>query len=115
MLLAAAGIYGVISFAVSQRTREIGIRIALGARPAQVLGGVLGNGMVLVAIGIVTGVAASQLTARYLTTMLFGVGTRDALTYATVILGVAAVGLLANFVPARRAAAVDPMRALRSE
>jgi predicted permease len=115
MVLAAAGIYGVISFAVSQRTREIGIRIALGARPVQVLGGVLGNGMVLVSIGIVLGLAASQLTARFLTTMLFGIGTRDLMTYAAVVLGVAVVGLVANYIPARRAAAVNPIQALRAE
>ena len=115
IVLAAAGIYGVVSFAVSQRTREIGIRIALGARPEQVRRGVLASGMVLVAIGVVLGLAVSLFTARFLQTLLFGVGTRDAVTYAAVVLGVVAVGVLANWIPARRAAAVDPMRALRSE
>ena len=94
---------------------EIGIRIALGARPAQVLGRVLGNGMVLVGIGIAVGLAASQLTARFLATMLFGVSTRDAVTYSAVVLGVAVIGLLANYLPARRAASVNPIQALRAE
>jgi predicted permease len=115
VLLAAAGIYGVISFAVSQRTREIGIRIALGARPGQVMGAILRQGMLLVAIGVVAGLAASQLTAGVLETMLFGVSPRDAATYLMVILGVALVGLAANYVPARRAAAIEPMKALRAE
>src|SRR5262249_29171614 len=115
ILLAAAGIYGVISFAVSQRTREIGIRMALGARPGQVMGGVLRNGMILVAIGLAIGIGASLLTARLLDTMLAGVSPRDAVTYAAVIAGVAAVGLLANYVPARRASRVDPMSVLRAE
>ena len=115
MVLAAAGIYGVISFAVTQRTREIGIRMALGARPRQVMRGVLASGMLLVSIGVIVGLAASQLTAHFLTAMLYGVGPRDAVTYAVVVVGVAAIGLLANYVPARRAASVDPMRALRAE
>jgi predicted permease len=115
MLLAAAGIYGVISFAVSQRTREIGIRIALGARPAQVMRGVLGGGMALVAIGSAIGLIGAQFTARLLKTMLFGVSVRDVATYVFVVAAVAAVGFLANYVPARRAANVEPMRALRSE
>ena len=115
MVLAAAGVYGVVSFAVSQRTHEIGIRMALGARPQQVLRDVLAGGMALVFIGTALGLAGALLAARFLETLLFGVSSRDPLIYAAVILGVAGVGLAANFVPARRAAAVDPMRALRSE
>jgi putative ABC transport system permease protein len=115
VLLAAAGIYGVISFAVSQRTREIGIRIALGAQPSQVMRGVLGGGMALVAAGSAIGLIGAQFTGSLLTTMLFGVSPRDLGTYALVVLGLGAVGLLANYLPARRAASVEPMRALRSE
>jgi putative ABC transport system permease protein len=115
LTLAAAGIYGVISYAVSRRTHEIGIRMALGARPDQVLRSVLGSGMTLVAAGVATGLAATLLAARLLETLLFGVSPRDPIIYAAMILGVACVSLIANFVPARRAAAVDPMRALRTE
>jgi len=115
ILLAAAGVYGVISFAVSRRTREIGIRMALGARPGQVMRGVLGQGMLLVSAGVALGLAAFQLAASLLESMLFGVSTRDLATYAAVVLGVALVGLAANYLPARRAAGVDPMRALRSD
>ena len=115
MVLAAAGVYGVVSFAVSQRTHEIGIRMALGARPEQVLREVLAGGMALVFIGTALGLAGALLTARFLETLLFGVSSKDPLMYAAVILGVACVGLAANAIPARRAAAVDPMRALRSE
>jgi putative ABC transport system permease protein len=115
MLLAAAGVYSVLSFAVSQRTREIGIRMALGARPGQVLRSVLGQGMVLVSIGVAVGLVASQFTAGLLTSLLFGVGPRDLGTYAGVAIGVAVVGLIANFVPARRAAMIEPMKTLRVE
>jgi putative ABC transport system permease protein len=115
MLMAAAGIYGVISFTVSQRTREIGIRMALGAQPWEVMRSVLARGMALVAIGAVLGAAAAQLTGRLLGEMLFGVSPRDAMTYAVVLVTVALAGLAANYLPARRAAAVDPMRSLRAE
>jgi len=115
LALAAAGIYGVISYAVSRRTHEIGIRMALGARPDQVLRSILASGMTLVAAGVATGLTATLFAARLLETLLFGVSSRDALIYGGVIVGVSGVCLLANFVPARRAAAVDPMRALRTE
>jgi ABC-type lipoprotein release transport system permease subunit len=113
ILLAATGIYGVISFAVSQRTREIGIRMALGARPQQVMAAVLGPGMALVGAGIVVGVAASVFTSRFLSSLLFGVSPSAIITYLIVIGTVALVGALANLIPARRAAEVDPIRALR--
>jgi putative ABC transport system permease protein len=115
LLLAVAGIYGVISFAVSQRTREIGIRMALGARPEQVQLRVLGQGMVLVALGVASGIGGTLWATTLLRSLLFGVSVRDPLTYATVAGGVVFVAILANFLPARRAASVDPMRALRSE
>jgi predicted permease len=115
VLLAAAGIYGVVSYAVSQRTQEIGIRMALGAQPGQVLREVLVSGMVLVCIGLATGLVGAFWAVRLLQSLLFGVSSRDPIIYAAVVLGVAAVGLAANFVPARRAASVDPMRALHFE
>lgn len=115
LVLAAAGIYGVISYAVSQRTHEIGIRMALGASPREVLANVLRGGMVLVAAGTAIGLAVALAAATLLESLLFGVSPRDPLVYTAVVLAVAAVGLLANAIPARRAAALDPMRALRTE
>jgi putative ABC transport system permease protein len=115
LILAAAGIYGVISYAVSQRTHEIGIRMALGANPRQVLGQVLGQGLTLAVIGVALGVGVTLWAARLLETILLGVSARDPITYTIVALGVITVAVLANLVPARRAAAVDPMRALRFE
>ena len=115
LLLAAAGIYGVISYAVSQRTREIGIRMALGAQPGTVLGQVLRSGMLLVLIGLAAGVAGALAASSLLETILFGVSPREWTIYAVVAIGVICVGLLANILPARRAASVDPIRALRTE
>src|SRR5262249_21165416 len=115
MMLAAAGVYSVISFAVSQRTREIGIRMALGARPAQVLGGILRQGMALVGAGIVLGVIASQLTSGLLKSLLFSIGPRDLFTCLAVVAAIALVGLIANLVPARRAASIEPSNTLRAE
>jgi predicted permease len=115
LLLAAAGIYGVISYAVSQRTREIGIRMALGAQPGTVLGQVLRSGMLLVLIGLAAGVAGALAASSLLETILFGVSPREWTIYAVVAIGVIGVGLLANILPARRAASIDPIRALRAE
>ena len=115
VLLAVAGIYGVISYAVSQRTQEIGIRMALGAQPAQVLRQTLARGMGLVLTGVAIGLAAALGVVGLLQSLLFGVSPREPLIYGSVVVGVICVGLLANFVPARRAASVDPMQALHFE
>ncbi len=89
--------------------------MAMGARPGQVLGQVVRGGMTLVSIGVTAGLAGALWVTRLLRTLLFGVSSHDAVIYAAVVLGVLGVGLLANFVPARRAARVDPMRALHFE
>src|SRR5262249_35107887 len=114
-LLAAVGIYGVMSYAVTQRTREIGVRVALGARPRDVIRMVVGRGMLLTSIGAAAGVALSLGLTRLMSGMLFGVGAKDPLTFACVSLLLAGVALLACYIPARRAGRVDPMGALRLE
>lgn len=113
LVVAAVGLYGVIGYSVSRRTREIGIRKALGAQPGQLVGMVLGEGMLLVAIGGVVGVAFAVPTARLLSSVLF-VGPFDVVSFGIAFAVLALVALLANAVPARRAARVDPMVALRA-
>jgi putative ABC transport system permease protein len=115
LTLAALGIYGVISYSVSQRTSELGIRIALGAEPERVLQLVLGGGMSLAAMGLVLGVFGAIGFSRAISTLLFGIPPFDPLTYVGVVLGLSAVALLACWVPARRAARVDPVIAMRTE
>ena len=115
LLLAAVGTYGVLSYAVAQRTREIGVRMALGAQIGQVLRMILGQGALLAGIGLAFGVAGAIALRRILGSLLFGVTATDPLIFAAVAALLAAVSFVACFVPARRAAKVDPLVALRSE
>ncbi len=115
MILAAIGIYGVIAYSVTQRTREIGIRMALGAQKNQMLGMVLRQSLTLVAIGIGIGFLVALGSTRVMATLLYGVGANDFSTYAIVIFLLGAAALLASYIPARRAMKVDPMVALRYE
>jgi putative ABC transport system permease protein len=114
-LLAVIGIYGVLAYAVIQRTQEIGIRMALGAKRGQVLALVFRKGVALALIGIVIGMAGAAAGARYLQGMLFGIEPLDATTFALVGIAFAMVATLASYLPARRATEVDPMMALRVE
>jgi putative ABC transport system permease protein len=115
LVLSAVGIYGVMAYVVTQRTREIGIRIALGARQADVLGLVVRRGGGLAVAGIVVGIGGALAATRVLTTLLYQVRPSDAATYAGLGCGLLAVALLASYIPARRAAAVDPSSALRAD
>jgi putative ABC transport system permease protein len=113
--LASIGIYGLISHSVAQRTREIGVRIAVGAMPQEVVRFILAQGAWLAAVGIVIGLAGAMSTTRFMRTLLFGVGPLDAVSLAMATGTLFAVALLAAYIPARRAARIDPQAALRAE
>ena len=113
--LAAIGIYGVLAYVVGQRTQEIGVRLAIGATPANVVTLFVREGAVLTLAGVVCGLAGALALTRALSTLLFGVTTTDPATFAAVAGALALVALVASYVPARRAARVDPVTALRSD
>lgn len=115
LLLAAIGIYGVMSYNVSQRDREIGVRMAMGAGRAQVLRLVLGQGMRVIAVGLLIGLALAVLAGRFIAGLLYGVPPTDPVTFGGILLLLAAVALVATWVPARRATGVDPVSVLRFE
>jgi predicted permease len=115
LLLGVAGIYGVISYAVSQRAREIGIRMALGARRAEVTRMFVGQGLRLASVGMVIGIGAAFALTRLMASLLFDVSAADPATYASVSLGLVSAAVLASYLPALRAATIDPADALRAE
>ena len=115
LVLAAVGIYGVISYAVSRRTHEIGVRVALGASPATVVRLVIGQGMRVVAVGVAIGLAGSLVASRLMTKLVYGVSVTDPLTYAGVAVLLAAVALVASYIPAWRATRIDPLVAMRND
>jgi predicted permease len=115
VVLAATGVYGIMAYAVSRRTREIGIRMALGAAPAQVLRVVLARTAVLLAIGTAVGLAMALAAGKFFGQILYGVSAHDPLTYLSVMAMMAVVAFVACWAPARRAIKVDPLTALRTE
>jgi putative ABC transport system permease protein len=115
LLLGVVGIYGVIAYSVSQRTREIGIRMALGAQQPKVTGMFVRHGLVLTGIGMAFGLIGAALLMQLMATLLFGVKPVDPVTYSIASLGLAATAWVASYLPSRRAAAVDPIEALRAE
>jgi putative ABC transport system permease protein len=114
LLLGLVGIYGVVAYIAAQRTREIGVRMALGAQASDIRTLFVSHGLKLVGAGVVLGVASAMAVTRLMSVLLFGVGPMDAPTYAAVSLGLAVVALIATYLPARRAARVDPVVALRT-
>ena len=114
LLLAATGVYSVLSQAVAKRTQEIGIRMALGAEPQRVVRLMLGSALTPLAAGIVAGATGAMFGVRFLSTLLFGVSPLDPLAFAAATLVIVAVALLAGYIPARRATRVDPLLALRN-
>jgi ABC-type antimicrobial peptide transport system permease subunit len=115
LMLGSLGIYGVLAFAVAQRRQEIGVRVALGASPRSLLQLIVGQGMLLTVIGVTLGTLGARVLTRQMESMLFGVTPGDAATFVEVIAVLIATALLASWLPARKALAVDPVTALRSD
>jgi putative ABC transport system permease protein len=115
LLLGVVGIYGVIAYIAAQRTREIGVRMALGAEARDVVRLFLRHGLLLTAVGLALGLVAAYSLTRLMSTLLFGVEAMDPITYIAGSMGLGSIALLATYLPARRAARIDPIAALRSD
>ena len=115
VVLVATGLYGTLSYRISTRTAEIGVRMAVGARRGQVVWMILKDSLLLTATGIAVGIPLAMIVGRALTSSLYGVKPLDAISYLLAVVGVAVVAVTASALPARRAAGIDPMRALRME
>lgn len=115
LLLASIGIYGVTAYAVSQRTHEVGVRMALGAKGRDVLALILRQHLVPALIGVAIGIAGAMAISTFLKSLVYGVGATDLLTFVSVAVALVAVAALAAYIPARRATRVDPLIALRAE
>jgi ABC-type antimicrobial peptide transport system permease subunit len=115
LALAVIGIYGVLAYVVSRRTREIGIRSALGARPGQLEHMFLRQGLALTGVGVAVGIVAAVALGRWMSSLLFGIGPFDPPTYVAALIVTLAAAALATYVPARRAATIDPIETLRAE
>jgi ABC-type antimicrobial peptide transport system permease subunit len=113
--LAAIGVYGVIAYLVSQGTREVGIRMALGATPREILLLVVRQGLTVAVVGVAAGLVGAWAVTRFMESLLFGISSRDPLTFAVIAALLGLTALLASYVPARRAARIDPMVSLRAE
>ena len=115
LLLASLGIYGVVSYSVAQRTQEIGVRMALGARSADVFGLILREGAALALVGAIVGIAGASMATKLIQSWLYGIDRGDLTTFVLTSAGLIVVSLAASYVPARRAASVDPLLAMRGE
>ena len=115
LMLAALGVYGLLTYSVAERVREIGVRIALGARPLTVLQMVMNRGLLLISVGLVIGMATALAVSRLVQTLLFDVSANDPVTFVSAALVLLTTGSIAAFIPARRATQVDPIVALRHD